>query len=160
MAHRRMVAGRGILRNHGRNSNSPATGQNSFRSFGSSPVTGATRRAAPSLQSSGIVRIDFRPVLIYMYICALHAHAGSPPAESSCCIVFTPTPPRTAPFWGSAEVLANDSWCEKKRMRASGRPEERLSPSPMVIQSRNGQRSILLSHMTWLSPRKLLRGHR
>jgi hypothetical protein len=36
----------------------------------------------PSLQSSGIVRIDFRPVL---YICALHAHAGWPPPASSCC---------------------------------------------------------------------------
>src|SRR5438270_744988 len=46
-------------------------------------LLGATRRAAPSLQSSGIVRIDFRPVL---YICALYAHAGWPPPESSCSI--------------------------------------------------------------------------
>src|SRR5438270_11058103 len=46
-------------------------------------LLGATRRAAPSLQSSGIVRIDFRPVL---YICALLAHAGWPPPESSCSI--------------------------------------------------------------------------
>src|SRR5204863_4964644 len=46
-----------------------------------------------------------------LYICAPHAHAGPPSVESSCCIesiiVFRPTPPRTAPFWASAEVLAN-----------------------------------------------------
>ena len=36
----------------------------------SGPFTGATRWAAPSLRSSGLVRIDFPPVL---YICVLHA---------------------------------------------------------------------------------------
>ncbi len=67
-----------------------------------------TRRAAPSLQSSGLVRIDVPPVL---YICALYAHSGSCPPESSCCIeaiiVFRPALPRTAASWVSAEVLVN-----------------------------------------------------
>jgi hypothetical protein len=79
-----------------------------MRSFGSGPFRGATRRAAPSLQSRGIVRINFRTV---PYICALHAQAASTSPESSCCIesivVFTPTPPRTAAFWVWGEVLAN-----------------------------------------------------
>lgn len=45
---------------------------------------------APTITGSGfrtsLVRIDFRPVLIYKYISALHPHAGWPPPESSCCI--------------------------------------------------------------------------
>jgi hypothetical protein len=42
-------------------------------------------------------------------ICALHAHSGSCPPESSCCteaiIVFRPTLPRTTPCWVSLEVF-------------------------------------------------------
>ncbi len=61
------------------------------------------------LQSSGLVRIDSPPVLIY--ICMLHAHSASCLPESSCCIeviiVFRPALPRTALSWFSTEVLAN-----------------------------------------------------
>src|SRR6266851_9613455 len=49
---------------------------------------------------------------IYAYICALYAHSGSCPPESSCCIeaiiVFRPALPRTAAPWVSAEVLASN----------------------------------------------------
>src|SRR5207249_8378381 len=73
----------------------------------------AHRRAAPSLQSSGIARIDFRPVLIIYvrYMCAPRARGLAP---SRVFLLYRtenrlPTPPRTAPFWLSAEVLANHS---------------------------------------------------
>ena len=70
-------------------------------------LTGATRRAAPLLQSSGIVRIDFRPVL---YICALHAHRARPLRVFLLYRVdnrIFADSTRTAPFRASAEVLAN-----------------------------------------------------
>jgi hypothetical protein len=50
-----------------------------IRSKASGPFTGATRRAAPSLQSSGIVRIDFRPVL---YICVYMRAPRAPGSPS------------------------------------------------------------------------------
>jgi hypothetical protein len=62
-----------------------------------------------SLQPSGIVRIDFRPVL---YIRALHAHRARPlrvfllyRVDNRIHAYFT----RTAPFRASTEVLANYS---------------------------------------------------
>src|SRR5260370_8080642 len=92
MAQGGMVGERGTLGNQQRNNNSPATG--------------ATRRAAPSLQSSGIVRIDFRPVL---YICALHAHRARrlrvfllDRVDNRIHAYST----RSAPLRASAEVLA------------------------------------------------------
>jgi len=49
----------------------------SFRRFGSRPFTRATRRAAPSLQSTRLARIDF-PSVLYV----IHALSGSCPPES------------------------------------------------------------------------------
>jgi hypothetical protein len=83
--------------------------QDSFRRLGSSPFPGATRRAAPSLRSSRLVRIDSPPIL--NILCALHAHTGSSPLKFSRCVearfVFRPSPARTVPFLVPAEVLAN-----------------------------------------------------
>jgi hypothetical protein len=64
--------------------------------------------AAPSLQSSGIVRIDFRPVL---YICALHAHRARPLSVFLLYRVdnrIHAYSTRTTPFRASAKVLANN----------------------------------------------------
>ena len=95
------------------------TPQDSFRGFGSDPFTGATRRAAPSLRSSRLVRIECRLVL---YICVLHAHAGSPSSKPSCSIksivVFITTPPKTAQFRASAEILANNRAIKPARIRS------------------------------------------
>jgi hypothetical protein len=57
-------------------------------------------------RTTGLVRIDFRPVLIYM--CAPRARGLAP---SRVFLLYRadnrlPTPPRLAPFWVSAEVLA------------------------------------------------------
>src|SRR5437773_8766021 len=53
------------------------------------------------------------------YICALYAHSGSYPPESSCCIeaiiVFRPALPRTAASWVSAEILANHKPAAQQR---------------------------------------------
>ena len=57
--------------------------QGSFHSFGSGPFSGATRRAAPSLQSSGLIRIDFQPILTYM--CAARAHGFQPSKVFALC---------------------------------------------------------------------------
>src|SRR5713101_8046035 len=43
---------------------------------------------------------------------------------------------------GRSHYVLGRSWCEKKRIHASGRPEGRLSPLPIVIQLRTGQRRL------------------
>jgi hypothetical protein len=56
---------------------------------------------------------------LYIYVRSTHTRVGPP--ESSCCIepiiVYLPTPPRTAPFWVSAEVLTNHSTMYKVYLR-------------------------------------------
>jgi len=78
---------------------------------GSGPCSGATRRAAPSLRSSRLVRIDFPPIL-NIYVCCTRKHRSCSPKYSRCVearIVFGPFPLRNGLVCGRAEVLANDS---------------------------------------------------
>ncbi len=69
------------------------------------------------------------PRVLYIYICALYAHSGSCPPESSCCIeamiIFRLTPPRTAPLLVPAKVLAKHRYgkryCYRKNVSADVR---------------------------------------
>jgi hypothetical protein len=91
----------------------------------SGPFTGATRRAAPSLQSSGIVRIvriDFRPVLIYMLYVRVYMRAPCVPGSPLRVFSLYPVDNRIhaySPFRTSAEVLANYTPAANYRLLAA-----------------------------------------
>jgi hypothetical protein len=87
-----------------------------------------------SLSRSGVVKPLMMPDTVY--ICALYAHSGSCPPESSCCIeaiiVFRPALARTAASWVSAEVLANHTGKE------TGPPLRRESTLLLRMRSTQG----------------------
>jgi hypothetical protein len=88
-----------------------------IRSVASGPCSGATRRAAPSLQSSRLVRIDFPPIL-NIYVCCTRKHRSCSPKYSRCVearIVFGSFPSRTVSlvvglkFWLTSPCIRQKS---------------------------------------------------